>query len=118
VTTDQATEFFDGLTQRGHEPLLNSVSGTLRFDLTDGPEASRWYVQVKKGDVRVSHDDLPADVVVGLDRDLFLGMVEGKVNAMAAVLRGEVSLDGDLGLVISFQRLFPGPPRTGAGNEH
>jgi putative sterol carrier protein len=45
-------------------------------------------------------------------------MVEGKVNAMAAVLRGEVSLEGDLGLVISFQRLFPGPPRTGAGDEH
>jgi len=118
VITDQATEFFDGLAKRGHEPLLNSVSGTLRFDLADGPGANRWYVRVKKGDIAVGHDDLPADVVVSLDRDLFLGMVEGKVNAMAAVLRGEVGLEGDLGLVVSFQRLFPGPPSTGAGHEH
>jgi hypothetical protein len=29
-------EFFGGLAERGREPLLQHVSGTLRFDLADG----------------------------------------------------------------------------------
>jgi hypothetical protein len=39
-------------------------------------------------------------------------MVIGKANAMAATLRGVIVPEGDLGLVISFQRLFPGPPAS------
>jgi hypothetical protein len=32
-----ATEgFFDALAKRGHEPLLHSASGTVRFDLVGG----------------------------------------------------------------------------------
>ena len=34
--TDATTEFFDDLGRRGHEPLLERVSGTLRFDLVRG----------------------------------------------------------------------------------
>jgi hypothetical protein len=42
------------------------------------------------------------------------------VNAMAAALRGALVPQGDLALVISFQRLFPGPAasraKAGAGS--
>jgi hypothetical protein len=37
-------------------------------------------------------------------------MTEGRANAMAAFLRGEVQSAGDVSLVIAFQRIFPGPP--------
>jgi hypothetical protein len=36
--------------------------------------------------------------------------VTGRMNAMAATLRGVLDPEGDLGLVLLFQRLFPGPP--------
>ena len=39
-------------------------------------------------------------------------MANGKVNAMAAALRGVLAPEGDLVLIISFQRLFLGPPRS------
>ena len=75
-------------------------------------------MSIEKGDVTVSQEDTRADAVVRLDRSLFDGIVTGRANAMAAALRGVVAPEGDLGLVISFQRLFPGrPPRARARPE-
>jgi putative sterol carrier protein len=113
LITDSTADFFDKLGRRGHEPLLNSVSGTLRFDLTDGPRTDQWYVRVTKGDMKVGQEELAADTIVRVDKDVFIAMTEGRVNAVAAFLRGELALDGDVGLIISFQRLFPGPPGPG-----
>lgn len=108
--TNATEEFFDALAKRGHEPLLQSASGTLRFDLVEGRGVEHWSVAIKKGDVSVSHKEAKADAVVRLDRDLFDRIVTGRANAMAASLRGVLVPQGDLGLVMSFQRLFPGPP--------
>jgi hypothetical protein len=110
VSTDTATDFFYRLGAEGHQALLNRISGTLRFDVDDGPTTEHWYVRVDKGDVAVSHEDLPADAVVHIGPGDFGAMAEGRLNAIAAFLRGEIHLEGDVGLVISFQRLFPGPP--------
>jgi hypothetical protein len=107
-------EFFDGLGRRGHEPLLASTSGTLRFDLADGRRVEHWHITIRKGDVAVSRENADADAVVRLDRSLFDSMATGKVNAMSAFLRGVLAPEGNLGLIISFQRLFPGPPRSRA----
>jgi putative sterol carrier protein len=48
--------------------------------------------------------------VIKTSRDLFVGIVTGKVNAMAGALRGVVSLEGDPTLLVLFQRALPGPP--------
>jgi putative sterol carrier protein len=110
--------FFDDLSQRGREPLLRRVSGTIRFDLGTGKGAEHRYVTVKKGKVSVSRKKGPADAVVQADESLFEDIAAGKANAMAAVLRGIMVVEGDLGLMMTFQRLFPGPlrrnPRAGA----
>ena len=112
MAADPTATFFEALAKRGHEPLLQSASGTLRIELRNGRRPEYWYVTVSKGDVAVSRANAEADAVVRADKALFDGMVTGRVNAMAAMLRGVLAADGDLGLVISFQRLFPGPPRS------
>jgi putative sterol carrier protein len=113
--TDATTEFFQGLATRGHEPVLAKATGTLRFDLRDGgARAERWLITIDKGDVAVSHKNAKADCVVRADRALFEGIANGESNAMAAFLRGAVEIDGDRGLLLAFQRAFPGPPRKGA----
>ena len=109
---DTTGEFFGELGARGHEPLLNKASGTLRFDLRDGKRVDRWLVAVEKGDLTVSRRNVGADCVVSTDRALFDGIASGKTNAMAAVLRGAVAIEGDVQLLVMFQRLFPGPPRA------
>lgn len=112
--TDVTTEFFRGLETRGHEPRLEKVKGTLRFDLTNGKRAARWLVEIDKGDISISHKNAKADCVVRADRRLFDGIAGGEVNAFAAVLRGTIGIQGNPELLVMFQRLFPEPPRTGS----
>jgi putative sterol carrier protein len=109
--TDATTHFFNELGARGHEPGLERVSGTLRFDLTEGRRTARWVVAIDKGDIAVSRRNVKADCVVRATRDLFDRIASGAENAMAAVLRGAVILEGDRALLVPFQRLFPAPPR-------
>ena len=112
--TNATTEFFQELAARGHEPALAKATGTLRFDLRDGgARAERWLITISKGDVAVSHKNAKADCVVRVDRTLFGGIASGEANAMAAFLRGAIEVEGDRGLLLAFQRAFPGPPRKG-----
>jgi putative sterol carrier protein len=107
------TEFFQKLGTRGHEPLLEKATGTIRFELTNGKRKARWLVAVKKGDVTVSHGNARADCVTRADQALFEQIVTGEENAMAALLRGAVSVEGSPQMLVYFQRLFPGPAQPG-----
>ena len=109
--TDATTKFFEQLGARGHEPLLAKATGTVRFDLTDGKRKARWFVEMEKGDVAVSHKNAKADCVVRADKTLFDGIASGRENAMAAVLRGAVGIEGQPQFLVLFQRLFPSPPK-------
>ena len=40
---------------------------------------------------------------------MFDKVAAGKVNAVAAVLRGDMQVEGDWRLLVRMQRLFPGP---------
>jgi putative sterol carrier protein len=112
LTTDATTQFFQELAARGHEPALEKVTGTLRFDLTGGERVARWLVTIRKGDVDVSRRNAKADCVVRSDRRLFDSVASGEVNPMVAFLRGALEIEGDRWLLLPFQRLFPAPPRT------
>jgi len=111
VTTaaDATTGFFDDLGSRGHESLLEPVTATFRFDLVRDGKTARWLLVVTKGDVAVSRQNRKADCVLHADRELFDRLASGQQNAMAAVLRGEVVLEGDATRLVLLQRLFPGP---------
>ena len=110
--TDATAEFFGALAERGHEPLLEKATGTMRLDLKDGRKTDRWLVKVVKGDVTISRQNLGADCVVAGDKALFDGIASGRTNALAALLRGAMSVEGDVQLLVLFQRLLPGPPRS------
>lgn len=109
--TDPTTAFFTSLGEHGRFPLLGSVTGTIRFDLTGhGGRGEHWRIAINRGHVDISRGEQPADCVVKVDKTLFDGMVTGTVNTMAATLRGQVDVDGDLHLITMLQRLFPGRP--------
>ncbi len=107
--TDPTAEFFKELEQRAHDPLLQRMSGTLRFDVVDGKRTARWFVTLKNGEAKVSRQGSAADCVVKADKRLFGGIVSGKANVFAATLRGEIQVEGDRELMVLFQRLLPGP---------
>lgn len=108
---DQTAAFFDALRRRGHEPLLEQGEGTLRFEVAGrGGAVKYWFVAVDKGDVTVSRARRKADCSVRASKQTFDGLTSGEVNATAAVLRGEVAVEGDAELLTLFQRVLPGPP--------
>ena len=56
--------------------------------------------------------------MIRTSKDLFEGMVTGRVNAMAGALRGVVSLEGDPTLLVLFQRALPGRRHREARVDH
>lgn len=111
-SSDPSATFFEALAERGHEPILAGMSGTVSFELQNGKRTEYWYVTIHKGDVTVSNSGESADAVVRCDKAFFDRLATGRENAMAAQLRGVLESEGDLGLVMSFQRLFPSPPKA------
>ena len=109
-TMDAVELFFEELGSRGHEPRLEKAEGSLRFEVSEGKRTERWLVTVKKGDVEVSRRNASADLVLRAPRPLFGRLVRGRANAMAAVLRGELIIEGFAPeLLVLFQRLLPRP---------
>ena len=108
--SDATAEFFGTLTQRGHVPVLEKAKGTVRIELAEGKRVDRWLLVVDKGDLSVSRKNVGADCIIRADKALFERIVDGEVNATAAVLRGAVTIDGDMELLVQLQKLFPGPP--------
>jgi putative sterol carrier protein len=109
---DATTEFFEQLARRGHEPLLEKASGSARFELTDRKRTERWLVEVRKGDIAVSHRNVRSDCIVRCPRALFSKLARGEENALAALLRGAIEVEGMVGFLVLLQKLFPGPPRS------
>jgi putative sterol carrier protein len=105
--TNATTEFFESLEARGHEPRLETVRGSLRFDLENGTKRNRWHVAVDKGEIAVSHKNAKADCIVRADSSVFDGIASGEVNALAAVLRGAIDIEGDPELLMLLLRLSP-----------
>jgi hypothetical protein len=101
--------FFEELGRRGHEPRLRRIVATVRFNISEGKRTSHWRVEIARGDIRVSRDSAKGCCGICADRALFDGIVTGQVNAIAAMLRGALWVDGDRETWVLVQRLLPGP---------
>src|SRR3954470_6541343 len=97
---DATRDFFATLHERGHEPLLEKISGTVRVDVTDGEQIEHWYVVIDRGDVTVSSQNTPADCVLRADRQTFDRIASGEANAMAMGLRGAIAIQGNVELLV------------------
>jgi putative sterol carrier protein len=113
--TASGVDFLDNLGSRGHDPLLERVDATVRFEITDGERTERRLARIDHGDITVSRGNAPADCVVCSDRQVFDAVVSGRMTAMAALLRGSLDIDGDPELLVLAQRLFSAPRSDSAG---
>ncbi len=113
--TDSTAEFFGALGRSGPEPLLEKAHGTIRFDLVQGGSTEALFLTLDGGHVSVTRKKAAADCVIRAERAIFDGIVSGEVNAMAAFLRGELTVEGDPELLVRIQRVLPGPAAGSAG---
>ena len=108
--SDQARAFFEQLGDRGEDPRLGRVRGSLRFDLVECDGIGSWRVVLDRGTAAVEHGGEEADCVVRIDAASFDRMVEGRLNPTVAMLQGLIHVDGAIDLLWYFQKLFPSAP--------
>ena len=111
IDTTQA--FFDRLAERGYEPILHNVSGTIGCDIEDG---GSWFIVVDHDSLSVGRDAVRADCVLACSREDFDRMVVGKQNPTTLFMQGRMRITGNLGLAQIFQQLFP-DERLASGEE-
>ncbi|MDG4809854.1 SCP2 sterol-binding domain-containing protein [Micromonospora sp. WMMD1120] len=99
--------FFDRLTVAGRNPMFSKVCGSVRFDISDGDHLEQWLLEIDHGRMRVTRSDAPAGTVIRVSAPVADAMARGEVNGLAAITRGEILVDGDLGLALRLGRLFP-----------
>ncbi|MEU6077510.1 SCP2 sterol-binding domain-containing protein [Micromonospora sp. NPDC047074] len=107
---DATTRFFEDLDRRGYDPLLDKASGTLRLDLHQGAQTTHWLLRIDRGQVRVSQEDQDADTVIGTSPELFDDLATGREHGIAALLRGDMTVTGNVRLLVQLERLFPSNP--------
>jgi hypothetical protein len=103
--------FFDDLSGHGHDPLLDRLDSTGRFEVRAAGNTDCWLVTVKGGHVTVSRSRGDADWVIRTDRATLDEVIRGDAGVLAAYL------SGDLDLVLQdpsmrfgmIRRLFAGP---------
>jgi len=114
---ESTREFFERLAAAGRVPSLAGVSGTLLIEILEEGRAERWYVTLKKGAATVSRNGAAADCHLTADAGTFSAIVAGRMNAMAALLRGAIRVDGRAALLAALQRLFTGAGVSGGEHE-
>jgi hypothetical protein len=107
--TNPTDEFFQHLGQRGHEPLVGRVNGTMRFDITHRGETASHCLRIEGGHMSVCRDGGPADCIIRVERRVMDTIVTGSANPLAALLRGALSVEGNPEMMVIFQRLLPPP---------
>lgn len=115
---DAIADFFDALERRGHEPMLHRLQATLRWDIVDGDRTEHHVVRIDHGDIKVSVGEEPSDCVITAERAVCNDVVRGRTSALAALLRGAVTVDGDPELMVLAQRLFPRQRGAADGRNH
>ncbi|MGW0214324.1 SCP2 sterol-binding domain-containing protein [Micromonospora chokoriensis] len=102
--------FFERLTVAGQDPRFSKVCGSVRFDIRNGDRLDQWLLDIDHGRMRVTRSGAPATTVIMVSAQVADAMARGEVNGLAAITRGEILVDGDLGLALRIGRLFPREP--------
>ncbi|MEV4755214.1 SCP2 sterol-binding domain-containing protein [Micromonospora sp. NPDC049559] len=105
---DPTNDFFSRLPRGDHPFLPDKYSGTLRVDLRVDHRTEHWYLTVLDNDVQVSRRSNQADAILQTDKALFDELVSGRRAVKAALLRGAITVEGDLRMLNAFRYLLPG----------
>ncbi|MEH0935781.1 SCP2 sterol-binding domain-containing protein [Micromonospora psammae] len=108
------TEQLERLDPARRPDLPETTAGTLRLDLRDDGHTEHWYLTIHDQRVTVSRSAEEAELVVSADRSAFDRLATGQTHVAAALVRNEISVRGDMRLLMALRRIFPGP----AGARH
>lgn len=91
----------------GAEPSkLASMDKVVMFDLA-GEGGGQWTATISDGTIELVEGAAPPpDTTFKMKADVFLGIVNGKINPVAAFMQGKVRVQGDMSVAMRLQSLF------------
>ncbi|MEU5564263.1 SCP2 sterol-binding domain-containing protein [Micromonospora musae] len=104
-----AAEHLRTLTPERRPGLPDTMAGTLRLDAYQDGWTEHWYLTVVDQRIEVSRSADDADLVVRAHRSVFDRLAAGELRASAAMLRNDLTVQGDMRLFVVLRRVFPGP---------
>ncbi|MER7334691.1 MULTISPECIES: SCP2 sterol-binding domain-containing protein [unclassified Micromonospora] len=107
--TDPTADFLGRLGRRPATPITMKARGIIRLDVERDAGTEVWFVTLRDGTTQVSRQDRQPDLVIRGHQTLFDRLVRGQAQLYAALMRNEITVEGDLALLSSFERLLPGP---------
>jgi len=107
IAGDMIPAFFESISG-AHPEVPETISGSLKFDVKEGNASESWRVTFSQGVVSSARSNETADCVVRTDKATLEAIIEGKVNTLVALLRGELSVDGEALLLTLCRSLFTG----------
>ncbi|MFC3501645.1 SCP2 sterol-binding domain-containing protein [Micromonospora krabiensis] len=90
--------------------LPEATAGTVRLDAREDGHTEHWYLTIADQHVDVGRSSDDADLVVRADRAVFDDLAAGQLHVSAALLRNDLTVQGDIRLLMMLRRIFPGPP--------
>ncbi|MFD0784034.1 SCP2 sterol-binding domain-containing protein [Micromonospora azadirachtae] len=103
-----AVEQLLALTPERRPGIPETLNGTLRLDAYENGSTQHWYLTVNDQHVQVSRSADHADLVLRAHRTVFDRLAAGELRAPAAMLRNDLTVEGDMRLFVVFRRLFSG----------
>jgi putative sterol carrier protein len=91
----------------GAEPSrLAGIDKVVMFDLS-GEGGGQWTATIAEGKIdMVEGAGAPPNTTFKMKADVFLGIVNGKINPVAAFMQGKVRVQGDMSVAMRLQSLF------------
>ncbi len=111
VTTIQ--EVFDLLPRYFRPEQAQGVRAVVQFHIT-GPQGGDWVVRVDDGRLTVEQgrSPLPPDLTVQVSDAVYWALLRGERDPLAAYMRGQLRIEGDLKLAYRLQDLFRMPDES------
>jgi putative sterol carrier protein len=94
--------------------LPDTTAGTMRLDAGEDGHTEHWYLTVADQHVRVTRSGDDAELVIRATPAVFDRLASGESHVATALLRNELTVQGNLRLLMLLRRIFPGP----AGARH
>jgi putative sterol carrier protein len=92
---------------------LADITDRLRLAMQDRPGLAKSLKLDFKGEgfihvagQSVTNDDAPADCTVVIAREDLVAMAKGELDPMAAMLRGKLRIQGDMGVAMQLQTML------------
>ncbi|GAB3957399.1 SCP2 sterol-binding domain-containing protein [Micromonospora vulcania] len=107
-------EYLDRLGGGRRTDLPETTSGSMRLDAHHDGWTEHWYLTIADQHVQVTRSSDDAELVVRADREVFDRLASGQTHLAEALLRNELTVQGNMRLLMLLRRIFPGP----AGARH